>query len=91
MDVLHATIGPPLTVSESEELEINYRMHETRASDDLRLLLPFQRKCRFYDEPLTEDASVYSVSFCYITCRYKVVLKYCGCRPFFYHHMGKKK
>lgn len=78
----------PLTVHASEELEINYRMQETTSAISLRRLSVSQRGCRFEDEPLTNDIPVYSTSICYILCRYKLVLKLCGCRPFFYHTLS---
>lgn len=78
----------PLIVRASEELEINYRMQETTSAVALRRLSVSQRGCRFEDEPLTNDISVYSTSICYIICRYKLALKLCGCRPFFYHTLG---
>ncbi|RZC36042.1 pickpocket protein 11-like, partial [Asbolus verrucosus] len=90
LDVVHATIEPPLVVHESEELEINYRMQETESSLALRDLTPSQRKCRFYDEPIVSDIAVYSSSICYMMCRYKLAIKLCGCRPFFYHNFGGK-
>lgn len=89
MDVIHATVDSPLYLGESEELEINYLMQETSSADSLRQLTPAQRKCRFDDEPLTDDVPVYSTTVCYIACRYRLVMKLCGCRPFFYHFMGK--
>lgn len=78
-----------MLVKESEELEVNYRMQETVASSNLRSLTPSQRQCRFDDEPLTNDISAYSNSICYIMCRYRLAMKYCGCKPFFYHFLGK--
>lgn len=88
-DVAHATMESSLVVREGEELEINYRMQETTSAVSLRSLRPSQRKCRFEDEPQTNDIAVYSTSICYIICRYKMTLKLCGCRPFFYHKFGK--
>ncbi|XP_064212424.1 sodium channel protein Nach-like isoform X1 [Tribolium castaneum] len=90
LEVAHATIDPPLIVHESEELEINYRMQETESSLALRDLSPLQRKCRFYDEPISDELPVYSSSLCYMECRYKLALKLCGCRPIFYHNFGGK-
>lgn len=90
LDVAHATMDNPLVVKESEELEINYRMQETTSAIALRKLTPSQRNCRFEDEPLTKSLPIYSASTCYILCRYKVVMKLCGCRPFFYHKLGGK-
>ncbi|KAJ3627952.1 hypothetical protein MTP99_015287 [Tenebrio molitor] len=90
LEIVHATTEPPLIIHESEELEINYRMQETEASLALRDLTPSQRKCRFYDEPLSTDVPVFSSSICYTICRYKLALKLCGCRPFFYHNLGGK-
>lgn len=89
LEVVHATMDKPLVVKETEELEINYRMQETSADESLKRLLPSQRQCRFDDEPITNDLPVYSTSICYIVCRYRLVMKLCGCRPYFYHNMGK--
>ncbi|XP_017781531.1 PREDICTED: uncharacterized protein LOC108566244 [Nicrophorus vespilloides] len=89
-DIAHATSEQPLHVKESEELEINYRMQETIASVNLRYLLPSQRQCRFDDEPINSDIPAYSASICYISCRYRLVLKLCGCKPFFYNNLPGK-
>lgn len=89
LDVAHITSKFPHEVSRSEEMEIDYKMIETSASPVIRYLTPSQRKCRFDDEPLTNDVPVYSTSICYIICRYKMALKLCGCKPFFYHFLGK--
>lgn len=90
MEVAHTTMEPPLTLHESEELEINYRMQETESSLALRDLSPSQRKCRFYDEPISSKLPVFSSSLCYMECRYELALKLCGCRPLFYHNFNGK-
>ncbi|KAK4883612.1 hypothetical protein RN001_006931 [Aquatica leii] len=90
LDVVHATSSRPFYIGESEELEINYLIEETTPSPTLRNLSPSQRKCRFDDEPLTEDIPVYSPTMCYISCRYRIVMQRCKCRPFFYHFMQGK-
>ncbi|KAJ3659698.1 hypothetical protein Zmor_011372 [Zophobas morio] len=90
LEVVHATADPPLLVHESEELEINYRMQETESSPSLKYLSPSQRNCRFYDEPISAELPVYSSSLCYIICRYKLALRLCGCKPFFYHKLDGK-
>ncbi|KAF5270429.1 hypothetical protein FQR65_LT05617 [Abscondita terminalis] len=90
IDVVHTTSNRPFHIGQSEELEINYLMEETSPSNTLRSLSPSQRKCRFDDEPLTDDVSVYSPTICYISCRYRLVMQKCKCRPFFYHFMKGK-
>ncbi|KAJ8965038.1 hypothetical protein NQ314_004436 [Rhamnusium bicolor] len=90
LDIVHITYDLFHELGESEELEINYRMIETMSSPALRYLTPSQRRCRFDDEPLTHEVPVYSTSLCYVICRYKLALKLCGCKPFFYHFLAGK-
>ncbi|KAJ8919002.1 hypothetical protein NQ315_016906 [Exocentrus adspersus] len=90
LDIVHITARSYHDVEESEEMEINYRMIETISTPDLRYLSPTQRRCRFDDEPLTGEVSFYSTSICYVLCRYKLALKLCGCKPFFYHFLPGK-
>ncbi|XP_060525278.1 sodium channel protein Nach-like [Cylas formicarius] len=84
LDIIHATTESPLTVFESEELEVNYELMETTSSPNIRYLTPFQRKCRFDDEPITKNVPVYSSTVCYTICRYQLAMNRCGCKPFFY-------
>lgn len=65
-------------------------MQETTASSRLHSLSPKQRGCRFDNEPLSEGFPAYSSSICYVTCRYKIVMKHCHCKPFFYHTLPGK-
>lgn len=88
LDVVHSNLGDALYIHETEELEINFRMQETTSDPNLRSLTPKQRKCRFYDEPIMKEIPFYSTSLCYIGCRYNIIKKICGCRPFFYHFLG---
>ncbi|KAJ8956497.1 hypothetical protein NQ318_019215, partial [Aromia moschata] len=90
LDIVHENYDSFHEVDESEELEINYRMIETVSSPDIRYLSPTQRRCRYDDEPLTNDISAYSTSICHIICRYNLALKLCGCKPFFYHFLAGK-
>ncbi|KAK9731145.1 Amiloride-sensitive sodium channel [Popillia japonica] len=87
-DIVHATISPPWIVKENQEFEINYRMQETIADSSIRSLNPIQRRCRFEDEPLSNEVRHYSSTICYMLCRYRIVKKLCGCRPFFYHNLA---
>nr|CAI5855703.1 unnamed protein product [Callosobruchus analis] len=67
----------PLQANISDEVEINYKMTETDASPDIRYLSPTQRRCRFDDEPLTDNVPYYSTSICYPTrdsCKLKDTL-----------------
>lgn len=88
-DVAHITSKTSHTLKESEEMEINYKMTETSASTNIKYLSTAQRKCRFEDEPLTKDVSIYSISMCKMLCRYKMSIRFCGCKPFFYHFLRK--
>lgn len=88
---MHATISPPWYVGESQEIEVNYRMQETVSDNSLKSLSPAQRRCRFENEPVTKQIKYYSSSICYTLCRYNLVMKLCGCRPFFYHNLGIQK
>lgn len=67
------------------DMEINYRMIETLSSPNIKYLVPSQRKCRFNDEPTIKHFSNYSISICRMACRYKLAMKFCGCKPYFYH------
>lgn len=64
-------------------------MQETRPSGSLRRLSVKQRQCRFFDEPMSVEIPAYSTSICHILCRYHYAMKVCGCKPFFYHILGK--
>ncbi|GLV31946.1 pickpocket 3 [Carabus blaptoides fortunei] len=87
---IHTTTAPPLLLPEKAELEINYRMQETRPADSLRRLSVSQRQCRFLDEPISGEIPVYSTSICHMLCRYHYAMRVCGCKPFFYHTLGGK-
>lgn len=89
MEVIHSTSEEPLLVKKSEEYEINYKLTETYSLDDIRYLTPHQRKCRFDDEPLTENVPVYGNSICSMECRYRLAIETCGCKPFFYNFLGR--
>lgn len=84
LDVLHATSEEPVTVEESQEMDISFRMQETTSSSSLKDLSPVQRGCRFSDEPISTDLNVYSTTLCYMECRQKLAFQLCGCTPFFY-------
>ncbi|XP_048526644.1 pickpocket protein 28-like [Dendroctonus ponderosae] len=84
LEIIHATSEIPTLVKQSEEYEVNYKLAETYSLNDIRYLTPQQRKCRFEDEPLTNDVPVYSNSICTMECRYRLAMEKCGCRPFFY-------
>lgn len=90
LDVVHSTSDPPIVVHESEELEINYRIQETISAPALRNLSPAQRRCRFPEEPISKDLNVYSTTLCYNLCRYRLALKLCECKPFFYPFLSGK-
>ncbi|XP_074038745.1 sodium channel protein Nach isoform X1 [Leptinotarsa decemlineata] len=87
----HTTSKVSHEVEKGDEIEINYRMIEADSSPDIKYLSPSQRMCRFDDEPITNDVTGYSLSICYTVCRYKLALKLCGCKPFFYHFLAKGK
>lgn len=87
--MIHATSETPTLVRQSEEYEVNYKLAETYSLNDIRYLTPQQRKCRFEDEPLTNNVPVYSNSICTMECRYRLAMEKCGCRPFFYLFLGK--
>lgn len=89
MDVAHITSKQGHRVQQSEEMEINFKMVETSASPNIKYLSPTQRRCRFENEPLSMDMPMYSTSMCYMLCRYKRALKFCGCKPFHYHFLGE--
>ncbi|KAF7266909.1 hypothetical protein GWI33_019836 [Rhynchophorus ferrugineus] len=90
LDVIHTTSEAPFLVGNSEEFEINFKLSETYSSPNIRYLSPQQRRCRFDDEPLTKNVPVYSKSICYMECRYKMAIKMCGCKPYFYKFIGGK-
>ncbi|XP_030746462.1 sodium channel protein Nach-like [Sitophilus oryzae] len=90
LDIAHATSEPPFLVGKSEEFEINFKLTETYSSPNIRYLTPQQRNCRFDNEPLTNNIPVYSKSICYVECRYRIAVKTCGCKPFFYNFLGGK-
>lgn len=64
-------------------------MQETRPATSLRKLSISQRQCRFFDEPMQSEIPAYSTSTCHIMCRYHYALRVCGCKPYFYHTLGK--
>lgn len=88
-DVAHITSKTSHLLKESEEMEINYKMIETSASKNIKYLSMAQRKCRFEDEALSKEISVYSTSMCKMMCRYKMAMSFCGCKPFFYNFLCK--
>ncbi|ENN73452.1 hypothetical protein YQE_09949, partial [Dendroctonus ponderosae] len=89
LEIIHATSEIPTLVKQSEEYEVNYKLAETYSLNDIRYLTPQQRKCRFEDEPLTNNVPVYSNSICTMECRYRLAMEKCGCRPFFYPFLCK--
>ncbi|XP_050295569.1 sodium channel protein Nach-like [Anthonomus grandis grandis] len=84
LEIIHASVDPPLTVKQSEEYEANFELTETFTLEDARYLSPNQRKCRYEDEPHRPNLPGYSVGICSMMCRYELALKLCGCKPFFY-------
>nr|XP_022905748.1 sodium channel protein Nach-like isoform X1 [Onthophagus taurus]XP_022905756.1 sodium channel protein Nach-like isoform X1 [Onthophagus taurus] len=84
LDIVHSSSELPWLVGSSQEVEINYRMQETASDYNLKSLSPYQRKCRFEDEPLEENLGIFSTTFCYVSCRYKKMINLCGCAPYFY-------
>ncbi|CAH0403928.1 unnamed protein product [Chilo suppressalis] len=49
--------------------------------------LPLHRRgCRFIDEPLDNGEAVYSLNTCRQSCRSKLALQLCGCKPFYYSY-----
>lgn len=49
-----------------------------------------QRGCRFHSESNLTHYKVYSKNLCLSECRLNLVLKRCGCIPYFYPNNGKK-
>ncbi|CAH1969819.1 unnamed protein product [Acanthoscelides obtectus] len=88
LDIAHINLNQFHQANISDEVEINYKMTETDASPDIRYLSPTQRRCRFDNEPLTNNLPYYSTTICFVMCRYEMALKLCGCKPFFYHFLG---
>ncbi|XP_072380240.1 sodium channel protein Nach-like [Diabrotica undecimpunctata] len=75
-------------LGKGSDMEIDYRVIETQSSPDIKYLAPSQRKCRFDDEPIRKDVPVYSISICQMGCRHNLAMKFCGCKPYFYHIFG---
>ncbi|EAT39390.1 AAEL008809-PA [Aedes aegypti] len=49
-----------------------------------------QRKCRFtHEAEVLQFSPVYSYNLCRMECRMRLAVKYCGCVPYFYRHVGK--
>ncbi|CAH1969817.1 unnamed protein product [Acanthoscelides obtectus] len=90
LDIAHINLNQFHQANISDEVEINYKMTETDASPDIRYLSPTQRRCRFDNEPLTNNLPYYSTTICFVMCRYEMALKLCGCKPFFYHFLDGK-
>ncbi|XP_066246989.1 acid-sensing ion channel 5-like [Euwallacea similis] len=91
LEVIHATSESPILLGRSQEYEINYKLAETYSLGDIRYLSPQQRKCRFEDEPLSDQIPAYSIGLCFMECRYRLAMERCGCRPFFYNFLEGKE
>ncbi|KAL4714745.1 hypothetical protein ACJJTC_002604, partial [Scirpophaga incertulas] len=61
---------------------------ETGCGEGVRELEPRRRGCLFVDEPVEEARQlgmrVYSTNTCRLTCRARLAIKLCGCKPFYY-------
>ncbi|KAM3965505.1 sodium channel protein Nach [Aphomia sociella] len=62
-----------------------------RASDQLRYLPLADRKCRFFDEPISKRYPIYSYNHCMLECRIQMILKLCNCVPHFYKYMSYER
>nr|XP_026493431.1 uncharacterized protein LOC113398761 [Vanessa tameamea] len=63
----------------------------SRISDSLRYKSLYLRKCRFYNEPISNRYPIYSYSHCMLECRVKMIQKLCGCVPHFYRPLGHER
>ncbi|XP_049883335.1 pickpocket protein 28-like isoform X2 [Pectinophora gossypiella] len=59
---------------------------ETRSGKGVRELAPARRGCRYTAEPATDYATIFSTNTCRLTCRSKLAIKLCGCKPFYYFY-----
>ncbi|XP_077294208.1 sodium channel protein Nach-like [Arctopsyche grandis] len=67
----------------SQDFDTDWKVMETKSSEDVKALAIDQRNCRYHTEPLYNKQQVYSVGICRRGCRNALALKLCNCRPFF--------
>ncbi|CAG9134461.1 unnamed protein product [Plutella xylostella] len=83
-DVPSAISNPTGEVNPGEELVMDFKVVEIRASEGVRHLTPEQRRCKYPDERLSDSIRAYSFGLCQMHCRNRMALMFCGCRPYFY-------
>lgn len=55
------------------------------SENDIKMLSPKQRNCKYTDEgEILDHSLVYSYNLCRSECRLKLCLKYCQCSPYYY-------
>ncbi|XP_022125657.2 pickpocket protein 19 isoform X1 [Pieris rapae] len=64
---------------------IELTVTETRTGHGVRELSSRRRACLYHDES-EEGRQVYSTQMCRLSCRSRLALKLCGCRPFYYFY-----
>ncbi|KAM3956870.1 pickpocket protein 11 [Aphomia sociella] len=84
-DVMDASAPSSLTVPSLDRI-IELSVAETRCGKGVRELSPQRRGCLYTDEPVQPGRKVYSTNSCRLSCRSKLAMKLCGCRPFYYFY-----
>ncbi|XP_059045005.1 acid-sensing ion channel 4-B-like [Achroia grisella] len=84
-DVMDASVPPTLSIP-SLDRNIELSVSETRCGKGVRELSPQRRGCLYTDEPVQTGRKVYSTNSCRLSCRSKLALKLCKCRPFYYFY-----
>ncbi|KAJ0169840.1 hypothetical protein K1T71_014446 [Dendrolimus kikuchii] len=57
---------------------------ESVCGSGVRELSKRRRGCLYIDEPYAKGRKVYSATMCQSTCRSRLAVELCGCRPFYY-------
>ncbi|XP_050676625.1 sodium channel protein Nach-like [Leptidea sinapis] len=78
----------PSTIYPSLNRFTELSVMETRAGDGVRQLSPRRRGCLYTDETEDSRKQVYSTHMCRLSCRSRLAVKLCGCRPFYYFFEG---
>ncbi|CAH2062360.1 unnamed protein product, partial [Iphiclides podalirius] len=81
-DIATAISNPTGEVMPNEELVIDYKVVEIQAAARVKTLTPEQRRCRYPDE-WYGAIKAYSFGLCQMSCRNRMALMFCGCRPYF--------
>ncbi|XP_060805210.1 pickpocket protein 28 [Amyelois transitella] len=82
-DIVDA-MGPKSVVYLSLDRSVELTVIETECGKGIRDLTPQRRRCLYTNEPQRSGGQVYSTNTCRLSCRAKLAVRLCGCRPFFY-------